>query len=71
MRQADFRLYCPAPPDPRPVLLSAVVRTYVFKKAVEPELPAGDPNGQRGLSAIEAAFNHTSIPCPTDGVSPL
>ena len=41
--------------------LSAVVLTDDFNKAVERELPAGDPNGQRRLSAIGAAFNHASI----------
>ena len=51
--------------------LSAVVLTGAFNKAVEWELPAGDPNRRRRLSSIEAAFNHASIPWPTLGVSPL
>ena len=37
-------------------------------KAVDWELLAGDPNGQRRLSSIEAAFNHASIPWPTCGL---
>ena len=51
--------------------LSAGVLTGDFNKAVDRELPAGDPNGQRRLSSIAAAFNHASIPWPTYGVSPL
>ena len=72
MRQAEVCLYCPA------LLihdlcseLSAIVPTGDFNKAVERELPAGDPNGQRSLSSIEAAFNHASIPWPTYGVATL
>ena len=51
--------------------LRAVVLTGDFDLAVERELPAGDPNGQRRLSSIEAAFNHANISWPTLGVLPL
>ena len=70
VRQADFRLHFPAPPDPR-LALSAVALTGDFNKAVERELPAGEPNGQRRLSSIDEAFNHVSNRRLTLGVSPL
>ena len=50
--------------------LRAVVLTGDFK-AVDRELLAGDLNGQRRLSSIEAAFNHASIPWPTYDELPL
>ena len=72
VHQAEVRLYCLAPPDLRPVLEAQCSRSYWrLSKAVERELPAGDSNGQRSLSAVEAAVNRASIPWSTHGVSPL